>query len=189
MDRRKAIKRVGLLLGGTLSATYISTVLSGCDGSTVDTATAAAEWTAEFFDAKQIKLIADIANTIIPTTDTPGAKEAMVDRFIDAAFTNTLDKEAQDMFVAGLAKFDEDAQGFSDLDGDKQVAFVKGELEKAQAAEKGKPNFIASMKEATCFAFFRSEAGMTKVLQYEDVPGKWIGCAPLADVGGRTWAT
>jgi gluconate 2-dehydrogenase gamma chain len=44
------------------------------------------------------------------------------------------------------------------------------------------------MKELTLLGFFTSEAGATKVLQYNQVPGPFKGCVPLTEVG-KAWAT
>jgi gluconate 2-dehydrogenase gamma chain len=36
--------------------------------------------------------------------------------------------------------------------------------------------------------FFTSEAGATRVLRHEHVPGFYDGCVPFEEIG-RTWAT
>jgi gluconate 2-dehydrogenase gamma chain len=56
------------------------------------------------------------------------------------------------------------------------------------ATEKGSKPFIVELKELTLLGFFTSEPGATKVLQYNQVPGPYKGCVPLAEVG-KTWAT
>jgi gluconate 2-dehydrogenase gamma chain len=48
--------------------------------------------------------------------------------------------------------------------------------------------FIMTMKELTLLGFFTSKPGVTEVLQYEAVPGRYIGCQPLAEVG-KAWAS
>lgn len=49
------------------------------------------------------------------------------------------------------------------------------------------PPFFAHAKELTIVGYYTSEIGATKELQYEHVPGRYDGCAPLDEIG-RTWA-
>jgi gluconate 2-dehydrogenase gamma chain len=66
---------------------------------------AAAPFTPKALSAAQLESVATLAELIIPTTDTPGAKAALVDRFIDNVMVNAqpVDKER---FLAGLAWMD-----------------------------------------------------------------------------------
>lgn len=47
--------------------------------------------------------------------------------------------------------------------------------------------WFRTMKELTVVGYYTSEAGATQELQYEHVPGRWVPCAPLEDIG-RSWA-
>jgi len=95
MDRRDAVKSVAFLLGGALSATTIGVFLEGCNSST-DTKGA------NLFSAEQDQLITELADTIIPSTKTPGAKAAGVGPFISMMVKDCYPKEAQEVFVKGL---------------------------------------------------------------------------------------
>jgi len=55
--------------------------------------------------AAQLESVATLAELVIPTTDTPGARAALVDRFVDNVMANAqpADKER---FLAGLAWID-----------------------------------------------------------------------------------
>jgi gluconate 2-dehydrogenase gamma chain len=66
---------------------------------------AAAPFTAKALSSAQLETVATLAELIIPTTDTPGAKAALVDRFIDNVMANAqpADKER---FLTGLAWMD-----------------------------------------------------------------------------------
>ena len=57
-----------------------------------------------------------------------------------------------------------------------------------RASAGGEKPFIMEVKELTIIGFFTSEPGATEVLQYNQVPGPFKGCVPLAEVG-KTWAT
>ncbi|MCW5911587.1 MAG: gluconate 2-dehydrogenase subunit 3 family protein [Cyclobacteriaceae bacterium] len=193
MDRREALRKTALLMGAAVSATALAGIMQGCK------ATPELTYTPSFFNEDQARLISELAQTIIPKTDTPGAKETGVPGFIDQMLKECYKKEDQDKFLAGLADFDAVAKAahgdsFIYLDPEKQLAFVKVQNEAAVNAVKANPSqprpFILSAKELTLLGFFTSEPGATQVLQYEAVPGAYKGCIPLSESGnGKTWAS
>jgi hypothetical protein len=76
LNRRDAIQRVALLMGTALSAPTMIAMLDGCKSSTSTNSNFA-------FDADFKSLVAEIADVIIPKTDTPGAKDVGVGPFIE----------------------------------------------------------------------------------------------------------
>lgn len=194
MDRREALKRTALLMGGVVSAPAIMGVLKGC------TPKPGIDWKPVFLSEDQASVISTVSEIIIPRTDTPGAKDAGVPSFIDQMLSEVYSKEDQESFTSGLQSFNEEAKkeygdNFSDLDEEDQTAFVKKLHDAAIQAESAtdhapKRPFILQMKELTMLGFFTSEPGATQVLQYVAVPGAYKGCIPLSEAGnGRTWAT
>ena len=188
MNRREALQRAGLVLGYAISAPTIAGIMNGCK------AKPELAFQPQFLNADQAALVSEVAEIIIPKTDTPGAKDAGVPQFIDILVKDCYKKEDQDNFINGLAEFDKGANGFMDLDHDKQVEYVTKAHKEAQEAmkdpaskDKHRP-FIMTMKELTVVGFFTSQPGATQVLQYEAVPGAYHGCIPLSEVG-KTWAT
>jgi len=204
LNRREAIRRVALLMGGAVSAPAILGVLAGCSAEPGgDAAGAAAEWKPIFLTAAQAALVAEVAEIMIPRTDTPGAREAGVAAFIDKMLKDAYPKEDQERFFAGLADFEaqakrEHGRAFLELEPAQRAALVKQahdpaiEVERASTLPIAKRNrpFILMMKELTLLGYFTSEPGATQVLQYRPVPGAFHACVPLAQAGkGRTWAT
>lgn len=194
MDRREALKRTALLMGGALSAPAIMGVLKGCS------AKPGIDWKPEFFTEDQASIISTVSDIIIPTTDTPGAKDAGVPSFIDQMLKEVYSAEEQKAFTESLQAFNEQAkeeygEDFNDMNEEDQAAFVKKLHDAAIQAEETtdpapKRPFILSMKELTLLGFFTSEAGATQVLQYVAVPGAYKGCIPLSEAGnGKSWAT
>ena len=194
MDRREAIKRTAWIMGGAVSASAMMGVLKGCKAKpTLD-------WKPVFLSEDQGILVSQVAEIIIPKTDTPGAKETGVPGFIDLMVKDCYTKEEQERFMSGLQSFEEackQAHGdsFNSLEPETQTTFVTSVHNEAVAAQKGdnKPEhrpFILTMKELTMLGFFTSEAGATQVLQYVAVPGAYKGCIPVSEAGnGKTWAT
>ncbi len=60
-------------------------------------------------NAAEEKLLADIASTIIPATDTPGAKETGAHLFALKMLDDMYEKEVQKNFMYGLKQFDAEA--------------------------------------------------------------------------------
>lgn len=194
MNRREALKQAGLVLGFAISAPTLSAVLQGCK------AKPELAFQPQFLNADQAGIVAEVAEIIIPKTDTPGAKDAGVPSFIDVLVKDCYKKEDQDSFLKGLADFDKGAKdsygdAFLELDPEKQVEYVTKVHKEALEAGKDEANkdkarpFIMIMKELTVVGFFTSEPGATQVLQYVAVPGAYHGCISLQEAGGKTWAT
>jgi gluconate 2-dehydrogenase gamma chain len=85
----------------------------------------------EFFSPEQAVEVESIAAQIIPTDDTPGAREARVIYFIDRALT-TFDKDKQDQYVKGLKelqarqkKMFKNSAKFSALNSEQQIKVLK----------------------------------------------------------------
>lgn len=192
IDRREALRKTAMLMGAAVSVSALSGILQGCKASPELT------YKPDFFNEEQAGIISELAETIIPKTDTPGAKDAGVPGFIDKILKQCYSKEDQDRFLSGIGEFDKKSKekhgdSFIYLDKEKQLEFVKAENDEAvklkdkQGAERP---FLLMAKELTLLGFFTSEPGATQVLQYEAVPGSYKGCIPLSEAGnGKTWAT
>jgi hypothetical protein len=182
-----------MVLGYAISAPVLAGVLKGCKASPELT------FTPVFLTQDQARLVSEIAEIIIPKTDTPGAKDVGVPGFVDIMLKECFKPEDQENFIKGLKEFDDGARTtmgdlFLDLDAQKQADYVKQVHDDAVTAGKDPENndkpraFILTLKELTLVGFFTSEPGATQVLQYEAVPGAYNGCVPLAEVG-KAWAT
>lgn len=193
MDRREALRRTALLMGGVVSAPAIMGVLQGCK------AKPGLAWKPLFLNEDQASVVSDVAEIIIPRTDTPGAKDVGVPGFIDQMLKEVYSAEDQKRFTEGLQAFNEEAkkaygEDFAGLDDEDKAAFVtnvhNAAVEKGKNESSDKRPFILMMKELTMLGFFTSKPGATEVLQYVAVPGAYHGCIPLSEAGnGKTWAT
>ena len=190
MKRRKAIGRILLAGGGTVAAYsgYKWYSLS----KTPDTA----------YLIQNQGLIAALAETIIPATNTPGAKEAQVDKFILSMLLECTDRKTLNRFVDGLVSVDAYSshhynKPFETCSKTEQREVVRylqqrdriqtGVVGKLRKKMLGKP-FYTTMRQYTIEGFCTSEKGATQVLRYVAVPGKYIGCMPLLP-GETAWAT
>jgi gluconate 2-dehydrogenase gamma chain len=141
ITRREALKRAAWILGGTVSAPTILGVLAGCRAERTTT------WTPRTLTPDQRGTVEAIADIIIPETDTPGARAAGVDQFVDAMLSDYYPAKERDRFLTGLARVDARSQRqhslpFSRLSREQQTAIVL-DLDKAAftepPAKAGKP--------------------------------------------------
>lgn len=175
MDRREAVKYISLLLGGTIVGG--SAILTGCKSKTGVTLD---------FAPDQIAWLNEVADTILPPTDSPGAKAAKVGEFMKVMVNDCYEKKDQDTFMEGFQKLDD----FSDKTYDK--AFMKLNPEQRHdllvSLDKEQKEYMASkkaedpghyfrmMKELTLLGYFTSEIGSTQALRYVERPGSYDGC-------------
>jgi hypothetical protein len=95
ITRREAIARTAVLLGGTLAAS----TLAGAERAVW---AATPGWRPRTLTAQQAEMVATIAEHIIPTTDTPGARAAGVHRLVDVLLTDFYGADERTRFLAGL---------------------------------------------------------------------------------------
>jgi hypothetical protein len=162
MDRREALKRVGYLMGGVVSAPLASAVLSGCRAGTSGTG----PWAPRSLSATQNDLVVAASELIIPETDTPGAKAAGVNEFIDLMMSDWYPADMRDAFLAGVDDLDARAEAlhgksFLEASEEEQTAVLQA-LESEGMATGGPPSFFAMLKELTITGYYTSEVGATQ---------------------------
>jgi hypothetical protein len=186
MNRREALSRVAIIMGGTVLGA--EAFLSGCKTAK----------TGLSFSKDDIAFLNEVAETILPATQTPGAKEAKVGEFMQVMVTDCYEAKDQTIFMEGIKKLDEaskklnnksfmesDATGRHNL----LVALDKEAKEYQKTAKPESPkHYFTMMKELTLTGFFTSEVGATKALRYVAVPGKFVGSYPYKK-GDKAWAT
>ncbi|CAL1518493.1 gluconate 2-dehydrogenase subunit 3 family protein [Chitinophaga sp. MM2321] len=187
MDRREAIARVAILLGGTVIGA--NAFLSGCKPS--------GKKTNELLNQEQLMLLNEIGDTILPTTATPGAKAADVAAFMHIMIRDCYEPKDQELFVAGLEKLEDESRKkhgkkFMDSTPAERTALLIAldAAQKKYTAEKkatDPAHYFRMYKELTLLGYFTSEVGSTKALRYVLVPGKFDACIPYKK-GDRAWA-
>src|SRR5580693_9040049 len=190
MNRREALSSVALLLGGTIVGAEV--FLSGCGPADKKYGASLS------FTPDDTAFLDEVAETIIPATSTPGAKEAKVGQFMTVIVNDCYEDKDQKIFLDGMKKLNDAAvakykKNFIDLaDTDKHDLLVSLDKEAKDYMSKKKPedpaHYSRMMKELTLWGYFTSEAGATKALRYVAVPGKYEGCIPYKK-GDKAWAT
>lgn len=134
-------------------------------------------------DGDQETTIAELAETILPKTNTPGAKEINAHLFTLVMVDDCLNKDDQQKFVKGLKDFQKDSKDklgrdFTESTNDQRVSYVTG-LDQVKDDKSDLHLFYATVKRFTVQAYTTSQYFMTKVQVYELVPGRYHGCVPL----------
>lgn len=188
LNRREAIARLAMLIG--FAVIGAESLLSG--------ASVAGKKTAPGFSDAERTLLDEIGDTIIPATDTPGAKAAHIGAFMIMMVTDCYDDAHHAVFKAGLGKINEASRqrhgkSFLASTPAERTALLN-ELDaeqRAHQAQKAKdepPHYFRLLKQLTLLGYFTSEIGCTKALRYLEVPGAYRGSEPYKK-GDRAWFT
>ena len=130
-----------------------------------------------------------LSDVILPATDTPGAKAALVNEFIDLLLADWYAPEDRYRILAGLADLDTRARAafgkdFVDGTAAEQAALLTA-LDDAAArwsatpqATRGPQPFYREIKWLTLFGYYTSEIGAEQEQHYAIVPGRYVPCAP-----------
>lgn len=194
MERRELLKMIAVLTGGAVIGGEV--FLSGCKTAAKKDAG---------FSTENIAMLDEVGETIIPTTNTPGAKAAKIGDFMKTMVTDCYTQAEQDAFTKGIGQLDdasEKGNGKSFMESTpeqrhsllvalekeaKEFNGKKNDSEKSarESSKTGGKDFTAApvhyytmMKQLTLFGYFTSKPGATQALRNVPVPGKYIGDLP-----------
>ena len=175
MQRRTALKNVAATMGALVA---LPVWANGWNRQSLPNPT--------LLTPAEESLLAEVVETIIPATDTPGAKELGVHRFIQKMIKDCYDQKAQDNLTHGLDQLDEYSQqtfrkSFTEGTPQQRVHILKGmEL----SDDPAKKSFFSMVKSLTIQGYMNSEYVMTNLTHYELVPGRYHGCVPVEKAEG-----
>lgn len=202
MERRELLKMIAMLTGSAVIGG--SAFLTGCKpekGSTEN----------HLFSKEDVGFLDEVSDTILPPTNSPGAKAAKVGSFMALMVNDCYEQRDQKAFYEGIEKLNtacrkmhgtifikatpqQRFQLLVALDKEaKDYQAKKGSMEDAERkkdkAFTGLPNhYFTMMKQLTLLGYFTSEAGCKQALRYSAVPGRYEGSVPYKK-GDKLWAT
>ena len=180
MNRREAVLRIALLMGGAMVGSQV--ILSG--QAVLD------KPTAKGFSDADISLMDEIGETIIPATDIPGAKAAKIGAFMAMMVTDCYNDGQHAAFVEGLRQINLDCRkryGTSFMDSTPaQRTGLANALDAGHRAKDPHSRYFRMMKELTILGYFSSEIGATQAVKFVQVPGAFHGDYPYKK-GDRAW--
>ena len=201
MQRRDALKLI--FAGGVLPA-----VPADLFGFFHD-AHPASGYALRTLDPHQNDTVVAMVDQIIPATETPGAKAARVNEFIDVILTEWANDEERRNFLSGLADVEKQSnalfgRNFTDASSEQQITLLRSldesaAVARARSEHKTRPpfwepqgrdtqmqdDFFTVFKKMTVHGYYTSEIGFKQELQLEISPGAQHGCIPVAPGSGN----
>ncbi len=204
MERRELLKIIAVLTGGAIIGGDV--FLSGCKTSV--------KKGEGLLSADNIALLDEVGDTIIPVTNTPGAKAAKVGEFMNVYVSDCYRADQQKAFTEGLVALDKacekqfgkdftkltvaerttlltaleaEAKAYNLQIKDKEQA-ARDQAKKDMKEFTGAPlHYYTMIKQLTLMGYFTSEIGMKQALNFLPVPGKYDGAYPYKK-GDKAWA-
>jgi len=132
--------------------------------------------------ATEEAMLAELCETILPKTSTPGAKDISSHLFVLKMVDDCRKKEDQDRFISGMQAFQERCTSTAGKDFVDSTMDQKNTVLASILADKDEESdlkyFFKTVKGLTVQSYTASEFFMTKVQVYELVPGRYHGCVP-----------
>lgn len=203
MERRKAIKNIGLTFGAFVATPTALSLLQSCQTET--------PWMPTFLTEDEGKVVRKLVDAMLPAVDElPSATEVNVHVFIDKFMGTGLDaaaqaeqKEALGVTIKNLLS-SAGKETVSSLKMKDYEAFLDAKLKKTKTEEDAINERIKSGDEAedlkvygmltglrgiAIWAYKTNERVGETILAYKPVPGTQQGCIPVQEAtGGRAWS-
>ncbi|MEB8346427.1 gluconate 2-dehydrogenase subunit 3 family protein [Flavobacteriaceae bacterium KMM 6898] len=214
MDRRIALKNIGLSLGYVVAVPTLVSLVQSCKDKTV------MDWTPDFLTKDQGAALKNLVDIILPKTDTPSATEVNVHMFIDKFANEVMEPKQQEFFKMSMGNFldkalkDAGKETLADLTAEdleptlskalkitkeeeienfKVISTYQDAIENEETAQLDEGvsrfAFANNLRGMTIWAYKSSEYVGEEVLAYLPVPGEYIGCDDLQELtGGKAWS-
>lgn len=174
LSRRELLRGAVLLVGGA--------------ASTLPTDLWARDEAPRFFDNERFAVLEAVCETLIPTTDTPGAVGAGVPTGIDALMRHWASAQRRQQFTSLLDAINDAATaqagaGLPLLAPPQQLEVVS----RFDAERIRTDSVYAKFKELVVRLYYLSEVGATQELRYDPVPGRWEPAVKI-NADTRSWA-
>ncbi len=216
MERRSALKNMGLAFGYAVATPTLLGLLQSCKDKP-----AYAEWVPSFLDKEKGYALAQTLDVILPKTDTPSATEMNVHVFIDAYLDEVLPLEQRDFVMMKMNKFydkilaDSGKETLMDIEAVDIEPALQTYLRKRTDEEEeihteainnymeaimqggeatldddiSRFSFANDLRDLATWAYKSSEYVGEEVLAYLPIPGEYIACGDANTLtGGKAWS-
>lgn len=132
----------------------------------------------------QEEQLAEICDTMIPTTDTPGAKGVGAHLFVLKMIDDCYDKNVQDQFKKGLEKIDQASdekfgKSFVKCAPEERMQTLASFDKKKTPSLTEDVDFFPLLKQLTIQAYITSQYVMQDVEGFKLIPGHFYGCVDV----------
>lgn len=192
MNRRNALKKLGLGSGIVFATPTLISFLQSCNDETKT-------WQPIFLTLEESNILKAITDVIIPKTNTPSASEVNVPQFIDKYLDEVTELEDQKNIKKAFQKliniiksdYNENVNKVSE--DQYKLLLDKHMLLKEPQRENNQPmsisNLLNTIKWMTINAYIITEHIGEKVLAYDPIPGYQKGCITVNEAtGGKAWS-
>ena len=209
MQRRDALKNIGLSLGAITMSSSIASLIQSCSKG--------ATWTPEFFSEEEAEIVAKALEIMLPgASDIPGANQLNLCQFLDGHFNIVSFQDEKDWFKKGIGTYlsstvaisgKRNAAALTADDIESRLAhYLKAtaaqqntwdaaindeETKEGSMLSEDASNFhiLKSLRGKGMWAYKISEAIGENVLAYAPIPSQQKGCVDLQETtGGKAWA-
>ena len=178
IDRREALGGILAIFGAALILPLRRAIAAGVDPGM-------GPQNVIFSDAQR-ELMDALCERIIPTTDTPGARDAGVVSYIEMIIDEYYEPAERETIVRDLQAVDAYTTelylaSFVNLVPEQQDAVIS--FAQQQRLDGVSDTFFDTIKQLTVTGYYTSKIGMTVERVYLPVPGRYDGAYPYAEVG------
>lgn len=175
LDRRDALRSLAAgAVGAATASTWVESLTAFAQAQShrheTQAAMRAAAWAPRVLTAAQNEMVVTLTELIIPQTDTPGAKAAGVNRFIDQVLHDANPSE-RDRFFRGLSWIDRRSKELFGADLVAAGAKAQTELleridDQGDVAEQDRAgaDFFRAIKSMTISGYYTTEIGLRQEL-------------------------
>lgn len=196
MNRREVLRYTAWITGSAISASLASVILSGCSeqtpatNSVKNTDGTSTSNLLHFFTPEQFTLVALLADTILPRTDSPSATDVKVHITLDAMLGEVFDSRYQAAFKAQWSALETylNQQEFLQRLPAAQVETLQAlELSQGEATADAK-KALMQFKQQVIAYYLSTELVAKTFLNYLPIPGAYKPCIALDEVNNKAWA-
>lgn len=206
MKRRQALKNIGLGAGLFVIGPSTLSLLQSCNSEPEY------DWQPVFLTASHGYALKKVLNVILPSSDTPGASDLNIPQFIDAYMDQVEDVERREKFQesadafarAFKEEFDKEQEEGKDEDFENLIKkylkatpaqrekFVRRNTETQDAIrdpeyvmnnDEGAYAYLTTVRNMGIWAWKNSEEIGENVMWYDPIPGQYIPCGPVDELG------
>ncbi len=207
MNRREALKNLGFGAGMLIVGPTTLSLLQSCKNEPEY------DWQPVFLSASQGFALKRILDVIIPKTETPGASDLNIAQFIDSYMEEVADedrrekfKQSADAFAEAFEnnfkksndegtdeEFDQMAEKYLKATPAEQDQYIKKNTETQDAQKQqskmhidpdaGAYAYLTTVRELAIWAWKNSEEIGENVMWYDPIPGEYIPCGPVSELG------
>ncbi len=216
MERRSALKNMGLAFGYAVATPTLLGLLQSCKDKAPY-----AEWVPSFLSKDQGYALAQTVDIILPKTDTPSATEMNVHVFIDSYFDVVMPEDKLAFVKLKMGRFydkvlaDSGKKSLADVEATDIEPVLKTYLTKRTPEQEeahmeiidnymeatmnggqadidddiARFSFANDLRDLAVWAYKSSEFIGEEVLAYAQIPGEYIACGDLNTLtGGKAWS-